>query len=238
MITVFAKFLFNIYKQTRYLTHYFRFGHFFPSITVFQSLLMFLSSQMAKKVNFWWYLNKYRQLEITSWEKKIYLKKKIGTVSFRKNFLGWAGFEPGPKRFRRQLSMDCAIQADKRLDLDTCLSRASSNPVRSCIEFILSWICLSPMEDTTRHSHLSGILNLIVLWTYLKRIAFTWIVYVLNLLENIILWNIWIFYTKHPRCIVSNNNLHRNLLMIVGSAFWHIVSHRINNSLITFNTCS
>ena len=86
------------------------------------------------------------------------------------NFLGWAGFEPGPKRFRRQLLMDWAIQADKRLDLDTCLSRASSNPVRSCIEFILSWICLSPMEDTTRHSHLSGILNPIVLWTYLRRL--------------------------------------------------------------------
>ena len=34
--------------------------------------------------------------------------KKFGTVSFRKSLVGWVGFEPGPKRFRRKLSK-CAV---------------------------------------------------------------------------------------------------------------------------------
>ena len=89
-----------------------------------------------------------------------YMKKMIGTVSFRKLFWVVQGFEPGPNS---KLSTNWAIQHTKSVELETCLSRSYSKSVRSVK--LMNWFDIELntcvyVNYRGQYSHLSGILNL------------------------------------------------------------------------------
>ena len=98
-------------------------------------------------------------------------RRSLALYPFEKNFSGLSGIWTRAQTIPTPAPYGLSYTSRQKVRLGYLfIQRAPSNPVRSCIDFILSWIFLSPTEDTTRHCHLFGILNPIVLWTYLRRL--------------------------------------------------------------------